>query len=276
MTKQTHKPAPKPVIQPNGPVKESGIDNGEGENVVSLADLKAKGVRKSFINERTHAISQMAAEKHAIMGDVRQKLAEAADAYKQGLDVNGEAQAIADNAAGRLYKGRTAGVISADELSAILGDVFGYKLKTDGKPGKTPDGQGEAIRKRIVRAVQAFEHVNGRDGGAFFADLPKDASDEDGQTIQDVLDRISEGETSLFTAYDRFAAIKKASQEARIPMAFDPKKIAAITESLSNVTTAAQHLIDNPALADAYAAMLAVFGTVDGVAADMLAETKAA
>jgi hypothetical protein len=43
---------------------------------------------------------------------------------------------LAASAATRLFLARKAGTISGDELSGLLGDIFGYKPKADGTPGK--------------------------------------------------------------------------------------------------------------------------------------------
>jgi hypothetical protein len=95
---------------------------------------------------------QTGQQKAAFMGDIRQKLAQVADAAGDNEELSSEVEGLAASAATRLFLARKAGTISGDELSGFLGDVFGYKPKADGTPGKTPAGAGatdqDAYRSR--------------------------------------------------------------------------------------------------------------------------------
>lgn len=192
------------------------------------------------------------AEKVQAMSAAKQRLAMAKEYYDTGKGQTNEAQSIAGEAAIILYQGRANGSITGDELNAILRDVFGAKPKADGTPGKTPMGEGEALRKRIVRAVAASEYLaNGE--APFFEGLPEDATDEDGNSIASTLHAIDTGGCSIFTAYETFAAIKRNNTESA-NAAFDAKKIAAIAETLAN-PSAINKMEGNGPLLSAYAAL---------------------
>ena len=228
-----------------------GTDTGTTNEVVSI---KSGGTRKAnLFSQAASTLNAAIADKMAIMGAVRQRLAEAADLYKAGDDKRDEATAIADKAAVNLYQARSKGSISGEEVSAILGDVFGYKPKTDGTPGKTPAGNGEAIRKRVVRAVAADNYVSGNDVDKFFDGLPADE-------IGAVLNAVSAGDMSIWTAYEKFAEIKR-EHAVKNEMAFDAKKIAAITDRLS-ASDAVAIMQGNPALIAAYAGLMEVLTAI--------------
>ncbi len=140
-----------------------------------------------------------------------------------------------------------AGAFNGEEVSALLGDRFGFVPKKDGTPGKTPFGEGQAIRKRVVRMVSAAEYVADETlGGRFFEGIPQ-------EDVADVLNGLNNGTVSIWTAYDQLTELRKANNE-RADMAFDPKKIATITASLST-GAAADRLANSAALRAAYAGL---------------------
>lgn len=166
------------------------------------------------------------------MGTARQRLAEAYDLFKEGGDNETKAMEIANGAMSSLYQGRVNGYVTNEEVSAALGDVFGYKAKADGKPGRTPDGKGEHIRKRIVRAVQAFEYVNNPDGGSKFFD------GMNRQKVATILNNVSNGDMTLNTAYERFADVKKEESEGPVSPAFNARTLAKIIDGLNELNAA--------------------------------------
>lgn len=208
--------------------------------------------------------SAIAAAKMALLGTVRQQLAEAADLFAAGASKAELAREVANKAAIGLYQGRVDGSVNQDEVSAILGDQFGYKTKKDGSPSKTPQGEGEAIRKRVVRAAFANDYVTTGDGGRFFEGLPKDE-------IEAVCNAVSNGETSIWSAYEQFATIKR-EHSARVDAAFDPKRMAAIVASLTT-DGAAEIVLNSPALVAVYAALRDAINVIAETPAD---ETEAA
>lgn len=238
----------------SGEMTAVGTLSEQASNVLAMPG----GKRKSIFDVQRDTVTQQAAEKMAVMGTVRQRLAEAASLYKQGDDKAAEAKEIADNASVKLYQARTHGLLSGEEVSGVLGDIFGFKQKKDGSPSKTPEGQGEAIRKRIVRAVAAAEYVANGDGGTFFKDVPT-------EPVSDILDRLAEGQITIWSAYDYFAEVKREHM-VKTNAAFDPKRIAGIVEALSE-EGAAEIFRSNTALVASYAALQDVLRIVGEQAA---------
>lgn len=229
-------------------------------SVVETAEAPAKGGTVNLWLANAANEGKTVARKVQLMTTVRQRLAEAADLFSQGGEFAAEATEIADNQAMSLYQGRTDGLLSPDEISGVLIDVFGAKPRKDGKPGKTPNGEGEAVRKRIVRAANAFEYVTNGDGGAFFVGLPENE-------VSDAVDALNSGSISIWRAYDRFAEIKKDHTE-RAELAFDPKRIGTIAHKLGQPGSA-DMLRKSPTLVAAYTALydiLTVIGTVEAPA----------
>jgi hypothetical protein len=225
-----------------------------GDSVVSMRP--PKGVRGSLLETRREVLSNAGATKHQILNVTKQRLAEAADLFNEGGGKEREGRAIVDKASTELYTARANGVLSADELSSLLGDTFGWKAKKgpkdapvkggDPDASKTPFGYGEAVRKRVVRAVQAHEYVTGADTSRFFEGLPTDK-------VSDLLQQVETGTLSLWTAYDYMGNIKSEAA-TRINPAFDPKAVAKLVEALRE-PGAAQKFLANSALQDAYLAM---------------------
>lgn len=175
------------------------------------------------------------AEKVLLLSSATQSLAHAFDLYQEGEGKAKEATEIASKAAFALYQARTTANTSADEVSAKLGDVFGFKANKDGKVSKTPDGQGEAIRKRIVRAVAAFKLVEtGETDDGFFAGLSPDSMSEgdDPVSIREVVHNLGTDDGyTINTAYNVFSEIKRA-QAVKTDIAFDHKKLSGIVATL--------------------------------------------
>jgi hypothetical protein len=210
--------------------------------------------------------------KQAFLGDIRQKLAQVADDAKKNGDDNLTVEHNAAVCATRLYQARITGLISGDELTSLLGDTFGYAPKQDGTPGKSPTGKGKTIRQRVVRAVQGHDWLNGADGGRFFEALDKEAVkplidrigmteevDEGGQTVK----RLVEG-ASIWDVYKKLGDLKSQGT-VRLDPAFDAKKIAALTERLSEAG-AREALLSNPTLITAYEHLfnaISILTTVD-------------
>lgn len=209
---------------------------------------------------------QTVANKVAFMGDIRQKLAQVADEAEQNGQEAAETERLADSSATRLYRARVNGVISAEELSGLLVDVFGAVPKQDGTPGKTPAGAGGTIRKRVVRAVQGYDFLNGGDGGRFFETMDKDdvapiinsigrmkeIEHTDPATGNVTKEVVPDGPT-VWAAYKQLGDIK-SQMTVRLPFAFDPKKVMGLTDSLSEAG-ARDKLIGNPSLVKAYGAL---------------------
>lgn len=204
-----------------------------------------------------------------LVKSVSQVMAHASDLYAEGDDKAKEAKGIADKAAIQLYQGRASGILTAEQVSDVLRNAFGAQKKgartvkvhpADPDASKTPFGAGEDIRKRVVRAANAFDHINGRAEDRFFEGLDRDSADEDGNTLGDVLDRLSEGAIGLWASYERMAAIKRAHQVRTNP-AFDAKKMAAIVNALGE-EGARSIILANPGLKIVYAELIEVLSVI--------------
>lgn len=243
------------------------------------ADETAKaGTITGALSGRREMLQKDGEAKAQTVSAVKQRLAEAADAFKSGDDRATEATQIADKAGVILYQGLVTDW-TMDEVNSIIGDAFGFQKKGDAKrrvnsgdpeASKTPYGKGNTLRQRVVRMAQAVEHLDGEPGkGQFFASLPKDA-DKD---VKAVVEQVNSGELSLFSAYDKFAAIKSNYREP-VAIAFDPKKIAQINEQLGNAK-AVSIIGDSDELLDEYAELLDILGTLNTAIAAYMAKKAA-
>ena len=251
MVKKTNRPQP----QPGTIMATAAMPEDVANNIVSMN--AAKGKRPNRFAKRQELLSETAQTKVQLSGQARQKLAEAADLAAQGGQSEAEAEQTAAEAGFLLYQCRTTGVLSDDEISAMLGDTFGYRKKGDAKvrvtaadknASKTPFGLGEAIRKRVVRAVKARDFVaDGEAPSAFFEPLETD-------DVQPLLTELENGERSVWSVYDRLGELKKeASEGSRTQPAFDAARIAAIVKTLgSDITATVGHFQNNQDLFNAY------------------------
>lgn len=237
---------------------EAGKPEGETKPVNAFAARLAERANKGD-------------EKVKVVTEVKQRLAEAYDAFNSGDDRLTEANQIADKAGVKLYQAQADGSMTADEVTAIIGDVFGYQKKgasafrvTSGDPeaSKTPFGKGNTLRQRIVRMVNASDYVESGADIGFFGTMPEEATEE----VESVIAAVDSGDMSIFRAYDRFAEIKRAHVE-KVPFAFDPAKIASLSVELLKAG-AIDRIAKSDALRDEYATLLEVIQTVgDGIAA---------
>ncbi len=221
-----------------------------GEGVSGeIASLRPIGSRTNVFNSISREMTAKAAAKMQHLGEARQRLAEAKEYADKGEEFTGEARETAASAIALLYQARVNGEISNEEVSSCLGDCFGYKPKKDGKPGKTPAGLGEPIRKRVVRLVQAYQHATAdgdEDVSTFFKGMDK------GDVAQ-ILNEVDNGNATGWQAYDRFAEMKREGNN-RVNPAFDPKRILAMAATLTE-NGSMDELIANPAVWEAYATL---------------------
>lgn len=269
-------PAPKHETGVTGDDTRGGTEIQLGKPLEPAANVHQIGQRPNAFAIRQSETGSVVADKLQLLGSIRQRLAEAVDLDNQGGAKAKEAENIADSQSIRLYQARLqTGGLDANEVSGMLGDVFGYKPKQDGTPGKTPAGLGESIRKRVVRLVGAAEFVTGGEGGAFFNGLDPTAEvlvaeNSPPISIVGILDRVEarakdpEGKAgmSLYTAFDKLADIRKASLAPRPAPWLDPKHVASLVGKLREPGAIAV-LMDTPGLETAYSALWAVL-TVNG------------
>jgi len=243
---KTNQPAPKSNQKAKGKAKPSAT-------VAPASPVNATPT--NMFDNYSAVKSAGIVEKQQAMQGARQKLAQACDLYSEGEAKQSEANIIANEAGVMLYQGMAEGNIVYAEVSAALGDAFGYKEKKDGTPSKTPKGQGEAIRKRVARLNAAREYVTDGTPHKFFEGLPTD-------DIAIIINNVGllPADTSIFTAYERLAEIKKEHTET-LHIAFDPKKIEAIADALAS-DGACDKLEASSDLMAAYAQLNGVLGVV--------------
>lgn len=226
-------------------------------------------------------IASSAAEKSLAVSKAKQRLAEASDLAKSATATRGECDLLIAEAATVLYQARAKAIATNDphgltmsEISAALGDVYGFKVtQSTGKPSKTPAGDGEAIRKRVVRLIAAYEFVNSTglmtdsSKESFFVDLDKNE-------VAAVLAQVDNGHKSPYSAYDEFTAMKAAMRE-KTERAFNAKMIAEIATSLAS-EDAAKKFIGHPELLAAYVALADIWNVLDIEIADAQAKARLA
>lgn len=245
------------MVKKSSQIAAQPVLEATGEHTAEVLSIRlSKGTRSNIFEQEAVRIAEAAAAKHQQLSEARQKLAEAKDYYQKGAEFSTEAEQAASRAAVLLFEARHSGQVSADEVSGILGDQFGWKAKKDGTNSKTPAGAGEGIRKRIVRAVNAAAYVDGttEKPDAFFEGLPED---EVAAVINDM--RKPNG-ISIWQAYNNFADIKKGFN-VRLPMAFDASKIAKLVEQLSEAG-AGDKVRSNNSLRSAYGGLLRILAVI--------------
>jgi hypothetical protein len=270
---------PKPAM---AKATEEAKSNGGNVESIKTSPGASQTNRPSLMASVRAADQDAINAKITLVTTSKQRLAMAADLYRDGNRNEREAAEAASVASVPLVEAIATGIVSKDEANSILGDVFGYKVKgkaQDGAPpitagvpsdfskdgltaSKTPYGDGEAIRKRIMRAVQADQYVNGGEATAFFAGL-------DEKEVGSILASVKAGKISIWSAYDYFAKLKPRAE--RVDNAFNPKVIAAIFEKLAEEggKPAAELFRRSPALIESYAALSEAIAIVDEMAATL-------
>lgn len=266
MPKNTHN---QPTSQPENIIADvQAMPIEEAEKVVSLA--RSKGKRRNIFEADDTAISEALADKVQLVGETRQRVAEAADYYQQGGEKEKEGEVILDRVARDLVSARISGVITSDEVTAIIGDGFGFRTKKDGTPSKTPDGAGNGLRQRIVRMVNAYDFVaDGVSDDAFFSPISADAVD----SVKEVLESFEAGPDNngltVWKAYKTLSDIKRDNVQ-RTPFIEDAKKIGGLATAISeNVSELAEMLASNPALRASYRSLWKMLNVVAEEAANM-------
>jgi hypothetical protein len=282
MARTNVKSAPQPVVEAPAAITQT-LQNVLGETTLQNrrdpvdlprqpSNARSRGPLIDSKNIFTRVTEERQSElemRSELVKATSQVLAHASDLYAEGDDKAKEAKGIADKAAIQLYQGRAAGILTAEQVSDVLKNAFGAQKKgartvkvhpSDPEASKTPFGAGEDIRKRVVRAANAFDHINGRIEDRFFEGLDRDSADEDGNTLGDVLDRLSDGSIGLWASYERMAAIKRAHQVRTNP-AFDAKKMAAIVNALGE-EGARSIILANPGLKIVYAELIEVLSVI--------------
>lgn len=262
-------------------VAPANVQNSENEanekakelsNVVLLPEGLGTRKASNFDKYRTQMTST-ASKKAQIICDAKQSLSHAVDLLTDGSDAEIEAETISGKVAATLYQAVTENILTADEVTAVLGDVFGFKMKGDAKTmvragdknaSKTPYGRGDAIRQRISRLVSATEYVEaeGEEGTNFFLGLPVDE-------VSALLDEVKAGETPVFTAYKTLQEMRRQANPDRLPFHEDVDKLAGFIAALSEPATISR-IINDDGLMKIYALLGEALNVIEHVDPDTL------
>lgn len=271
MTKKTKTAQPQP--QPEAPdalVAQSQGEEGQANTVVPfIPSGTASGPNAADI--RNMRVSKAYQAKSATVGQIVEKLKASASLSMQGEDKAEEAQQTAAEAGLLLYQARVgdeehAPVLTDDEITAHIGQIFGFRLKGDAskrvpagdqKASKTPYGMGAAIQKRVFRAVKATEYVRtGVPPAAFFQPIEVEA-------IQPLLTELRNGTMTVWQVYDRLSKLKSDAGNNRPAPAFDASRVTAMTATLAkSVETSVQAMLSDADLFEAWAENYAVIGAI--------------
>ena len=175
-----------------------------------------------------------------VIQDSKQLLAEAADITRREGELTEEAKTKSGQAALLLFTALSNQRISEEQVTAAVGDVYGYTMKKDGTPGKTPVKAGSAIQKRVFRAAKIANFVNSNgnaNGDSLFYNVSLDSDDgseTSPMTVASLYAGMISGDIPLFTAYDTFTKIKANSKPKASP-AFDAKRASALADDLATL-----------------------------------------
>lgn len=252
---KTNKKTPQPVPEMQ-----------EARPETNVVEFVQPGSKRTVYDEFQERLISDGSKRALALNEAKQRLAEAADYFKAGEQEAGKAALTANQAMHSLFRGQIDGLITAKDVSNTLGEIFGFEMKKNGQPGATPSGQGAEMRKRIVRAVSAWEYVNEKgEPDRFFEGLPKKAQQE----MLPIINDLEEGSGSFWQAYHDFSAIKREHTES-VNAAFDPKKVRKMAEELATAK-GIEALRENEALIEAYAELRA---TIEYVGQAALEETS--
>lgn len=244
--------ATKTINRPAPTVNAVAQDNVAADSNATIS-TPAAGTSRNLIEEQLASVGQRAVAKHELLVEARKELETANEFYAKGVGEADKAEEYAVRAGRRLYQARTTGLMAPDEVSALLGSVFGFKLKQNGEQSKTPEGRGEDIRKRVVRAHAAKEFVETGEGGTFFEGLePSD--------IQPMLTELDNGTRTIWSVYQTLTDMKAANRDPVKP-AFSERAIMAIASEL-NKEGSGEQFRANPALIAAYAELVQIVNMI--------------
>lgn len=258
MVTKTKTNQPQPANSPAIPLTEG---NGSAALVENDSLPAGMGTRDPFARYELIKGSR-GSRKSQLLSEAGQLLARSADLFGEGADKAEEATEVANSAALILYQARRDDLIEQEQLTELLGNQFGFKMKGAGngnvmvKAGDknasaTPFGPGELVRKRVVRLAAAHAYAQSGDASAarFFEGLPQD-------DVAAVVNSMEGGTYGIYRAFDRLTEIKKAANDGNTstPAAFDVKKLAAIAADWTD-EGAAQRIADSEPLLDAIVEM---------------------
>lgn len=256
-----HKNKPQP--QPQTTVENRGEDNltvrteqtGEGATEGGANDVQTDTETVvAFKPRATNKFAKLASNQATAMQSKQAVIAEAKKRLKETHEHSSKEGAAAEaalepanKAALLLYNGLNDGAISLDEMNEMLAAEFGFKMKKDKTPSKTPAGYGEEIRKRVQRAVKAYDYaINGNEPVAFYEPIPR-------EDVVPFINEIKNGKRTLFAFYKAIGEFKSKAMGTRPKAAFDPRRIAGLTRDiLGDVQATVRNVNSTPGLEAAY------------------------
>lgn len=182
------------------------------------------------------SIEAAIAQHRAVIGKIIRTFSDAKATFEESTDIGGKGEKIANVGAIDLYRLRVAGLVSKDEATSILGDVFGYVTKPDGSPSKTPFGKGSDIRKRIVRLYDAQAFARDTTGTV---KCPAYLEGVDRGAILSIVEAVEEFDTSdmeaksgisIWTGYNKIGALK--DKESSLAPIMRPAAVMKMVEAL--------------------------------------------
>lgn len=276
MTKETKSASTSPALAIVG---TGGTANETETSTVPSKD--ARGNPVSYSEQRKLEAAAGSNTSLTVIQDSKQLMAEAADLTIKEGKLTDEAKTKSGQAALLLFTALSNQRISEEQVTAAVGDVFGYTMKKDGTPGKTPVKAGSAIQKRVFRAVKIANFINSNgnaNGDSLFDNVsPESEGEYDKKTItlSSLYTGMVKGEIPLFTAYDIFTKIKANSKPKASP-AYDAKRVSALADDLATLDVSVEAFLNNAALAAAWDKLIAVWREVDAEAGRVHMERKAA
>lgn len=229
----------------NPTVTGEGAGDDTETTVETVVAFKPRGTNKFAINATRD--SQTLANKAQGIEAVRKFLRETSALATREGEAGTKALEPANKAAMELFNLLASSAISNDEVTDLLGSEFGYKVKKDGKPSKTPAGYGEEIRKRVQRLFKAYDYaVNGNEPVAFFEPLERD-------DVAAFVNEVRNGKRTPFAFYKAIGEFKSEHMGTRPKAAFDPRRIATLTRDiLANIQSTVSAVQATPGLEAAY------------------------
>ncbi len=246
------------VLEPEVAAAQSAEATGNSTDLPKSA-AKLGGGLIAVLASRTDAVQA----RMTLRQTIRQHLAEVADMAKEAGDTTAEVTAKAAAVGYELFDARRTGQLQANEVSEILGEIFGVKGtgKNVGKvmrpgekgAGKTPAGTGEEIRKRVVRAVAAADFVaNGPSPATKYFNDSFEQSD-----IQPLLNDLSpDGDGNIWSFYRQLQEMKRVNNDP-VPFHLNAERIAKFATSISEgIKQTAANINGNNELKAAYAGLM--------------------
>lgn len=233
-------------------------DSQEAKSEESAISAMGRAMMQPVTDEKAKTFD-LGASLSARMTQKRQVIETAKEALNEAiaLECNANAaQGAVSKTQGKviniLAQGVIAGLIDKPQVSAMLGDAYGYKAKADGTPGKTPDGAGSSLRKRIVTLSEAFAYMN---GDIQEADKPRWLAEKTVEEIAPIVTEWLDGNLSPWKAYKD---VTEKEKRASVALHFDHAKLLKIVEALDDDVTFAA-IKSNPALVEVYTALVTAF-----------------